>query len=120
MPAMRSLPAADTTITGMDASAIVQRENVVAMGSRLDLADVANIDDIRTVDAHEHFRIEESKQGLNGCVGEMLGGCGMQLHIVLRSLNPTHIFQVHETRLAGGAHGHAREGSWRRSEGLQQ
>lgn len=32
--------------TGMDASAIVQRENVVAVGSRFDVADVANIDDI--------------------------------------------------------------------------
>src|SRR5688572_581709 len=106
--------------TGMDASAIVQRENVVAMGSRLDLADVANIDDVRTMDAHEYVRIEESEKGLNGCVREVLGGCGMQLHIVLRSLNPTYILQVHESRLAGGAHGHARESSGRSSEGLQQ
>jgi hypothetical protein len=106
--------------TGVDASAIVQRQNVVAVGSRFDVADVANIDDIRTVDAQEHVRIEEFKQGLNGRVGEMVAACGMQLHIVLRSLNPTHILQIHESRLAGGAHGHARESSGRRSEGLQQ
>src|SRR5687768_10344040 len=45
--------------TGIDANAIVHRQHVVAIVARLDMADVANIDDDRTMDAHEHLRVEE-------------------------------------------------------------